>query len=112
MVKRGEIYDVDFSPGRGREQLGTRPALIIQNNLGNEYSPTTIVAAITSRQKKAYPFHVEFAAAESGLHHDGTVLLEQVLTIDQARLVRCRGQIPPARMREVDAALRRSLALE
>ena len=109
--KRGEIYDVDFSPGRGSEQTGVRPALIIQNNLGNQYSSTTIVAALTSQQKKKYPFHVEFTAAESGLERDGTVLLEQLLTIDQGRIRQQRGQLPPARMDEVSQALKRSLAL-
>jgi mRNA interferase MazF len=110
-IKRGDIYDVDFSPGRGSEQTGVRPALIIQNDLGNQYSSTTIVAAVTSRQKKKYPFHVEFTAEESGLVQDGTVLLEQLLIIDQGRLRQRRGQLPPARMGEVNEALKRSLAL-
>lgn len=90
MIKRGEIYNVDFSPARGSEQAGIRPALIIQNDIGNQYSSTTIVAAITSQKKKSYPFHVNFTATESELEQDSVVLLEQILTIDQSRLIRRR----------------------
>lgn len=102
---------LDFSPGRGSEQTGVRPTLVIQNNLGNQYSSTTIVAAGTSRQKKKYPFHVEFTAAESGLERDGTVLLEQLPTLDQGRLRQRRGRPPPDRTEEVNEALKQSLAL-
>ncbi len=111
MIKRGEIYDVDFNPARGSEQAGIRPALIIQNDIGNQYSSTTIVAAITSQKKKLYPFHVNFTATESGLKQDSVVLLEQILTIDQGRLIQRRGCLNRERMNEVDAALKKSLAL-
>jgi len=67
-VKRGEIYWVDWSPGRGSEQLGLRPALVIQNDTGNKFSPTTIVAALTTTMEKSYPFLVKCAAAESGFN--------------------------------------------
>ena len=110
-VRRGEIYNVDFSPARGSEQGGIRPALIIQNDLGNQHSSTTIVAALTSRQKQRYPFHVEFSADESGMDRDGTALLEQLLTVSKDRLSERRGELPAPRMAEVDAALKRSLAL-
>ena len=114
MARRGEIYHVDWwSPDRGAEQAGVRPALIIQNDVGNQFSPTTIVAAITSQpRRRRYPFHVGFTAEESGLRLDGTVLCEQVQTIDQSRLGQMAGALPPPRMVEVDAALHRSLGLE
>lgn len=113
MASRGEIYQVDWSLGRGAEQAGVRPALIIQNDLGNQFSPTTIVAAITSQsRRRRYPFHVAFTSEESGLRLDGTVLCEQVQPIDQSRLGQMAGTLPPQRMLEVDAALHRSLGLE
>ena len=113
MARRGEIYHVDWSAGRGAEQAGVRPALIIQNDVGNQFSPTTIVAAITSRpRRRRYPFHVAFTSEESGLRLDGTVLCAQVQTIDQSRLDRMAGALPPQRMLEVDAALHHSLGLE
>jgi len=111
-VQRGEIYSVDFGIPRGSEQGGRRPALVIQNDIGNRNSPTTIVAAITSRQKKHYPFHVEITANESGLPQDGTVLLEQVLTINQSRLVSKVGALASAKMAEVDYAIKKSLGLD
>lgn len=68
MIRRGEIYWVDWSPGRGSEQTGVRPAVILQNNVGNQFSPTTIVAAISTRvPPKLYPFHVRLSPEESGL---------------------------------------------
>ena len=110
-VRRGEIHWVDFGTPRGSEQAGKRPALVIQNDTGNESSPTTIVAAITSRMKKLYPFHVDIAAAESGLPQDSTILLEQILTISQDRLIQCCGQLGSSKMKEVDQALRHSLEI-
>ena len=84
-IKRGEIYAVDFGTGFGSEQGGTRPSLILQNDIGNRHSPTTIVAAITGRKTKAaLPTHV--AIMTSGLKTESTVLLEQIRTIDKARL--------------------------
>lgn len=110
-AKRGEIYWVDFGTPRRGEQGGRRPALIIQNDIGNRTSPTTIVAAITSRQKKRYPFHVETTAKESGLPQDGTILLEQLLTINQNRLISKVGTLSSTKMMEVDEALKVSLGL-
>jgi len=110
-VRRGEIYRVDFGTPRGSEQGGERPALVIQNNIGNEKSPTTIVAAITSRIKKLYPFHVDVTAAESGLREDGTILLEQIRTISRDRLMQRYGQLGDNKMKEVDRALRLSLEI-
>ena len=110
-VKRGEIYLVDFGTPRGSEQGGERPALVIQNNIGNENSPTTIVAAITSRIKRPYPFHVDVTAAESGLRENSTILLEQIRTIPQDRLMQRCGQLSYNKMKEVDRALRLSLEI-
>ena len=86
VVKRGEIYYADLSPVIGSEQGGIRPVLVVQNDVGNKYSPTVIVAAITSQINKAkMPTHVEIDAKEYGLVKDSVILLEQVRTIDQKR---------------------------
>lgn len=112
MIKRGEIYWLRLH-GAGSEQSGLRPVLVIQNDIGNRFSPTTIVAAITSRSRRqVYPFHVPFTAIESGLKMDGIVLCEQIQTIDQSRLSSLAGTLNSGRMREVDIALHSSLGLE
>jgi len=110
-VQRADIYWVDFGTPQGSEQGGKRPALVIQNNIGNESSTTTIIAAITSRIKKLYPFHVDISAAESGLSRDGTILLEQIRTISQDRLIKRCGQLSSIKMKEVNQALRHSLEI-
>jgi len=113
MIKRGEIYLADLDPVRGHEQAGTRPVLIIQNDIGNRYSSTTIVAAITSRiSKKRLPVHVEISAQETGLPRDSVVLLEQIRTLDKERLIKRMGRLPPDKMEEVNIALHKSLDLE
>ncbi|MBM3926370.1 MAG: type II toxin-antitoxin system PemK/MazF family toxin [SAR202 cluster bacterium] len=113
MVRRGEIYWLELSETTGSEQSGRRPFLVIQNDAGNSTSPTTIVAAITSQpRRRLYPFRVPFTAQESGLNLDGTVLCEQLRTIDQGRLGSMVGSLPQNRMREVDSALHKSLGLE
>ena len=111
MVKRGEIYYVDWSPARGSEQEGIRPALVIQNDVGNEFSSTTIVAAISASLRRPYPFHVAITARESGLPKDSIIKCEQIQTIDQARLDRSVGTLSDDKMREVDVALHRSLGM-
>lgn len=112
-VNRGDIYWLDLPPASGSEQAGRRPVLIIQNQIGNRTSPTTIVAAITSQpRKRVYPFHVHFTAQESGLGLAGIVLCEQVQTIDQKRLGTRSGALSKEKMREVDLALHFSLGLE
>ena len=111
MAIRGEIYYVDWSPGRGSEQAGVRPALIVQNDVGNRFSPTTIVAAISTRPGKLYPFHVAITAEESGLRRDSVVKCEQIQTVDQTRLERLAGRLSADRIQEVDVALRRSLGI-
>jgi len=113
MIRRGEIYLADLDPVRGHEQAGTRPVLIIQNDIGNQYSSTTIVAAITSWiDKKRLPTHVEVSAEESGLPRDSVILLEQIRTLDKERLIEKMGELLSQRMKEVNWALHKSLDLE
>ena len=111
MASRGEIYYVDWNPGRGSEQTGVRPALIIQNETGNRYSSTTIVATVSTRPARAYPFHVAINAEESGLTRNSIVKCEQIQTIDQSRLGRLVGTLAEDKMAEVDVALSLSLGL-
>lgn len=112
MIKRGEIYRVDWGPGRGSEQSGLRPALIIQNDIGNQYSPTTIVAAITTASVKPYPFVVAITASESGLPRDSSINLSAIMTIDKTRLRDKCAELSQAKMGEVDLAIKKSLALD
>lgn len=111
-VKRGEIYYADLSPVVGSEQGGIRPVLIIQNDIGNRYSPTVIAAAITSQRDKAkLPTHIELSAQSCGLQKDSTVLLEQVRTIDKKRLRERMGEITPETMNSINSALSISFGL-
>ena len=110
-MRRGEIYRIDLGIPRGSEQGGPRPALIIQNDAGNDSSSTTIIAAITTKKKGNYPFHVEISAFESGLPQDSIVLLEQIFTVDKVRLINRAGRLSNAKMREVDKAIQVSLGL-
>ncbi len=110
--KRGDIYLVDWSPGRGSEQAGVRPALIIQNEIGNRFSPTVVVAAISTKSQKAYPFHVLVSPEESGLPEESIVKLEQIMTIDKERLIRKVGSLSDKKMEEIEIAINRSLGLK
>lgn len=112
IVKRGDIYYADLSPVVGSEQGGIRPVLIIQNDVGNKYSPTVIAAAITSRINKAkMPTHIELAASEYGLNKDSVVLLEQIRTIDKKRLREKIGRLDEKLMEKVNSALSISFGL-
>jgi mRNA interferase MazF len=111
-VKRGEIYWVDWGKGKGSEQSGIRPALIIQNDIGNEMSPNTIIASVTTAPKKPFPFLVHFTAKESGLTEDSTVDLASIVTISKTRLGEKCGQLSKDKMLEVNAAICVSLGLE
>ncbi|MBC7088073.1 type II toxin-antitoxin system PemK/MazF family toxin [Soehngenia saccharolytica] len=112
IVKRGEIYYADLSPVVGSEQGGVRPILIIQNDVGNKYSPTVIVAAITSQINKArLPTHVEITAQDFGLPKDSVVLLEQIRTIDKKRLREKVGKFDDDMMKKIDEALKISVGL-
>lgn len=106
IVKRGDIFYADLSPVVGSEQGGIRPVLIVQNDLGNRYSPTVIAAAITSQINKAkLPTHIEIAADQFGLTKDSVVLLEQIRTIDKKRLKEKIGRLDSIAMQSVDNAL-------
>lgn len=112
-IKRGDIYYADLTPVVGSEQGGTRPVLIIQNDTGNRHSPTVIAAAITSRQgKKPMPTHIRMGDSPHGLERESTVLLEQVRTIDRARLKEYIGRADRATMQDVDHAIAVSFGLD
>ena len=112
IVRRGEIYYADLSPVVGSEQGGMRPVLIVQNDVGNRYSPTVIAAAITSQQNKArLPTHIEIEARTYGLSKNSVVLLEQVRTLDKRRLRERMGCLDEKAMQRVDGAIAISLGL-
>lgn len=112
MVRRGDIYYADLSPVVGSEQGGIRPVLIVQNDVGNRYSPTVIAAAITSQKDKArLPTHIQVQSTGSGLARDSVVLLEQIRTIDKKRLKEHMGRLDEQSMGRVDQALQISFGL-
>lgn len=112
VVRRGDIFYAQLNPVVGSEQGGTRPVLIIQNDIGNQFSPTTIVAAITSQINKAkLPTHVEISAAKSGLDRDSVILLEQIRTIDKSRLIQKVSYLDAETMLKVNRAIEISLGL-
>lgn len=110
LIKRGELYYADLSPVIGSEQGGVRPVLVVQNDVGNKYSPTVIAAAVTSKINKAkLPTHIELCASTYGLLKDSVILLEQIRTIDKRRLKEKIGILSPNMMQLVDDALLISL---
>ncbi|MBD3109697.1 type II toxin-antitoxin system PemK/MazF family toxin [Bacillus sp. AGMB 02131] len=112
VVKRGDVYYADLSPVVGSEQGGTRPVLIIQNDIGNRFSPTVIVAAITAQiQKAKLPTHVEIDAKKYGFERDSVILLEQIRTIDKQRLTDKITHLDEHMMSKVDNALQISTGL-
>ena len=112
MIQRGDIYYADLSPVIGSEQGGLRPVLIVQNDVGNRYSPTVIAAAITSRtQKSKLPTHIDVYADKYGLAKDSVILLEQIRTIDKARLKEKMGHLDDSVMAEVNDAINVSFGL-
>jgi mRNA interferase MazF len=108
--KRGEVWLINFNPGRGSEQQGIRPAVIIQNDIGNQYSSTTIVVAVTTTIKR-FPVTVVLNRREGGLKEISMVNLAQLLTIDRERLMKKLGSLSSERLFEVDRAIEISLAL-
>lgn len=113
IIKRGDVVLVDLEPVKGSEQGKTRPCLVLQNNKGNEFSPTTIVAAITSKVGLEYPFIVNISAGEGGLPKDSSILCSQIRTISmQDRVVKKLGSLKPETMKRVDSAIKVSLALD
>ena len=112
LILRGEIYKAALDPVLGSEQGGTRPVLIVQNNVGNKYSPTVIALAVTSRLSKArLPTHIEVERGVAGLPRDSLILAEQVRTLDKQRLVSRMGALPDTLMAQVERAMRMSLGL-
>lgn len=111
-VKRGEIYYADLSPVVGSEQGGVRPVLIIQNDIGNRFSPTVIVAAITAQiQKAKLPTHVEIKASKDGLDRNSVILLEQIRTLDKQRLTDKITKLNDDMMQKINRALEISLGI-
>lgn len=105
-IKRGDIFYADLSPVVGSEQGGLRPVLIIQNDVGNRYSPTVIAAAITSRMgKNRLPTHIDIHADRVGLAKDSVVLLEQIRTLDKRRLKERMGHLDDSTMQTVNSAI-------
>ena len=112
IVKRGDVFFAELSPVVGSEQGGTRPVLVIQNDIGNRFSPTVIIAAITAQiQKATLPTHVEINAKKSGFERDSVILLEQLRTIDKSRLTDKITQLDDTLMEKVDEALEISVCL-
>ncbi|HWP51355.1 MAG TPA: type II toxin-antitoxin system PemK/MazF family toxin [Clostridia bacterium] len=111
-VKRGDIFYADLSPVVGSEQGGVRPVLIVQNDVGNRYSPTVIAAAITSQKDKSkLPTHIELSSQSCGLSRDSIVLLEQIRTIDKRRLKERMGRLDEESMDQINHALQVSFGL-
>lgn len=112
MIKRGEIYFAQLNPVIGSEQGGIRPVLVVQNDVGNQYSPTTIVLAITSQINKAkLPTHIEIKAEDYALERDSVILSEQIRTIDKTRLKQRIAVLSEETMNKVNQALIVSLGL-
>ena len=112
VVRRGDIYYADLSPVVGWEQGGLRPVLIMQNDIGNRYSPTVIAAAITSRMSKTHlPTHIDIYADQVGLAKDSVILLEQIRTLDKRRLREKMGHLDPTMMNQVNTAIAISFGL-
>ena len=110
LIKRGEIYFADLSPVVGSEQGGVRPVLVIQNDVGNKFSPTVIVSAITSQLTKAkLPTHIELSSTEYHLPKNSVVLLEQIRTLDKRRLKEKISVLDERKMREINRAILVSL---
>ncbi|KUP04531.1 PemK family transcriptional regulator [Bacillus coahuilensis m2-6] len=111
-VKRGDVYFADLSPVVGSEQGGVRPVLVLQNDIGNRFSPTVIVAAITAQiQKAKLPTHVEIDSKRYGFERDSVILLEQIRTIDKQRLTDKITHLDEGMMEQVDVAVQVSLGL-
>ena len=110
-IKRGLVVRINWEPHRGSERGGIRPALVIQNDIGNRSSPTIIVAAITTAKLKPYPFVVALKAREAGLPKDSTVNCSAILTVDKSCIVGIYGIVPEDQMKAVDKALLVSLGI-
>lgn len=113
MVKRGDIFYADLSPVVGSEQGGVRPVLVVQNDVGNKYSPTVIITAITSQINKAkLPTHIELPGDDYGLSKDSVILAEQIRTIDKRRLKEKIGHLDDSLMENINTALKISFGID
>jgi mRNA interferase MazF len=113
IIKRGDIFLANLEPIKGSEQGGVRPVLIIQNDISNKHSPVTIIAAITSKVfEKEYPTNIFISKDECGLDKDSTIMLNQIRTIDNGRLMKKIGLLDNFIMNKVDRAIKVSLALD
>ena len=111
MVRRGDIYFTTLEDGVGSEQAGHRPVVVVQNNIGNMYSPTVIVIPVTSATKRPMATHVKLGM-DYGLFRESIALAEQIMTLDKRRLGECLGRIDDIKMTEIDKALMASLGIE
>ena len=111
-ARRGDIWYVNLEPVLGSEQGKTRPALVIQNDLGNRYSPTIIIAPLTSGEKARFEVNVEVKAPEGGLRNNSLILLNQIRVVDRSRFGRYVGSVSSTTMRKVDEAIMSSLGIE
>lgn len=110
-IRRGDLFTVDFEPVRGSEQGKLRPAVVIQNDVGNQFSPTVMVAPLTTGQYARFDVNVEVKAPEGGLTNDSLVLLNQIRVVDKSRILRYWGRLTPTTMQKVDQAIKISLGL-
>lgn len=112
-IRRGDVFWVNLNPTQGSEQAGHRPVLVIQNDVGNQVAPTTIIAPITTKSfSKQYPTNVHLHKETSGLKTDSTILLSQIRTIDKQRLEKKIGHLSPSIMAKVEQAIKISLGFE
>jgi mRNA interferase MazF len=111
---RGDVLNVDFDPAKGSEPAKVRPCVVIQNDVGNKYSPVIIVAAITGAENvpKSYPVDVPVSAPEGGLTKDSVIQCNLIRCVDKLRILQCTGRLSEVTMRNVDVALKTSLALK
>ena len=113
IIKRGDIILVNFDPIIGKEQRRTKPSIVMQNNISNIYSPTTIIAPITSKiYSKEFPTNVQISSTNSGLEKESTILLNQIRAIDKSRVIKRISSLKDTEMRKVDLAIKVSLGLQ
>ena len=111
-IKRRQIRYADLGTNKGRRQNGKRPVLIIQNDMGNKYSPTTLVVPLTTNTKDNYPFHVKLSCKEYNLKANSTVMCEQVTVLDKSDVFDCLDEVSEFHMRKIEEAIRISLGME
>lgn len=109
MVKHGEVWLVNMGEAMGSVQGGIRPAIILQNNMGNEHSPTTIVCPLTSRTKKHIPTHLALSPVDCGLERDSMALCEQIMVINQSQIIKKIGELQQHKILEINNKIKLSL---